>query len=174
MIQSKGQQFMFRRSLFLGLTLMLAAVLVFLVIQGRRQEKLRQSTPRTVEVLRQSTPSLTRVIAPDDLDIVESKMELGASGTAKNQTQSGGVTAIHRVVIRNNGRTAYHSLALQISYLGRGNKMIESRTVPAAELLQPGQARSIVDLKVENVPAGTLKCEVKIAYAELEPIARQP
>ena len=160
---------MFRRSLFLGLTLMLAAVLVYLVVQGRRREKLQQTIPRVVEVVRESTPSLTRVIAPDDIDIVESGMELETGAAKANPRGLSEVTATHTIVIRDTGRAAYHSLGLQISYIGRANKVLSTRIVPAAELLEPGQARSIEGLKVEHVPAETIKCKVRIAFAELEP-----
>lgn len=160
---------MFRKSLFFGLTLMLAAVLVYLVIQGRRREKLQQSTPRPVEVIRSSPPSLTRVIAPDDLHIVESKMELETPSSQPGQESPQVHSARHHIVIRNDGSVAYHSIALRITYVGRANRILDTKTVPVADLLQPGQARSLADVEVENVPAGALKCEVAIAYADLEP-----
>ena len=165
---------MFRRSLFLGLTVMLAAVLVYLVIQGRRQEKVQQTTSRPVEIVRESTPSLTRVLSPEDLDIVESKMELAAASPQADPAKPAAVTATHQFVLRNNGLAAYHGVGLKLSYLGRGNRVLETRTVPAAELLQPGQARALSELKVEHVPSGTVRCEAKIAYADLEPTPTQP
>ncbi len=165
---------MFRRSLFLGLTAMLASVLVYLVIQGRRQDKLQRTIPRPVEIVRESTPSLTRVLSPEDLDIVESKMELAAASPQADPAKRAGVTATHQFVLRNNGRAAYHSVGLKLSYLGRGNKVLETRMVPAAELLQPAQARLISELKVEHVPSGTVRCEAKIAYADLEPAPTRP
>ncbi len=164
---------MFRKSLFVGLTFMLAVVLVYLVIQGRRQEK-HQATAQPVEVIRNSPPSLTRVLMPGDLDIIESKMELQPSVSQTGQQATPGPTATHRIVIRDNGPAAYHRFGLRISYLGRSNKVLETRTVAVAELLQPGQARSVSEIKVENIPAGTLKCEVKIAYADLEPGPTKP
>ncbi len=160
---------MFRKSLFFGLTLMLAAVLVYLVIQGRHRERLRQTNAQPVEVIRNSPPSLTRVIAPSDLEIVESKMELGTVASKQGQGAQPRPTASHRIVIRDDGSAAYHSFALKITYFGRSNKVLESRTVPVAEVLQPGQARSVSEVKVEDVPADTVRCEVTVAYADLEP-----
>jgi hypothetical protein len=165
---------MFRKSLFLGLTMMLAAALVYLVIQGRRQEKQRQTTSRPVEIVRESPPSLTRVIAPDDIGIIESKMELGSPGAQAGPAGSAGVTATHHFVIRNNGRTAYHSFVLKLSYIGHQEKVLETRMVPVAEMLQPGQVRSIAEIKVENVPAGATRCIAKIASADLEPAPAKP
>ncbi len=159
---------MFRKPIFLGLTIMLAGALAYLVIQGRRQEKLQRTASRPVEVIRNSPASLTRVLAPDDLDIAESKVEFGPPASKPGQ-EATGETATHSLVIRNSGLAAYHSLGLRVSYLGRGNKVLGTQTVPVADLIQPGQARSIPELKVDNVPAGTLKCEVKILYGDLEP-----
>ena len=165
---------MFRKSLFLGLTMMLAAVLVYLVIQGRRQEKQEQTTSRPVEIVRESPPSLTRVIAPDDIGIIESKMELGSPGAKAVPAVSVGVTATHQFVVRNNGRTAYHSFVLKLSYVGQREKVLQTRMVPVAEGLKPGQERSITDIKVENVPAGASRCMAHIASADLEPASKQP
>jgi hypothetical protein len=162
---------MFRKSLFLGLTMMLAAVLVYLVIQGRRQEKQQRTTSRPIEIVRESPPSLTRVIAPDDIGIIESKMELGSPGA---QAGLAGVTATHHFVVGNNGRTAYHSFVLKLFYIGHGEKVLETRMVPVAEMLQPGQAHSIAEIKVENVPAGATRCMAKIASADLEPASAKP
>jgi hypothetical protein len=165
---------MFRKSLFLGLTIMLAAALAYLVIQGRRQQKVRQTTPHPMEIVRESTPSLTRVLAPDDLEVLEAKMELAPSDSSPDQSRRTDLTARHQLVIRNSGRTAYHDFGLKLSYFGKGNKLLETRLVPANEIVRPGQARSIGEVKVENLPAQTLKCEAKIAYADLEPAPRQP
>jgi len=168
---------MFRKSLFLGLTMMLAAVLVYLVIEGRRREK-QQSTVRPVEVVRESTPSRTRVIGPGDLEIVESKTELATSGAQIGQPVSksspAAITATHRITIRSNARIAYRNLALKFSYLGRGEKVLETRTVPVAEFIQPGQARALAEIKEESLPAGTLKCLATIAYADIESLPKQP
>ena len=165
---------MFRKSLFLGLTMMLVAVLVYLVIQGRRQEKRQEKTVRPVEIVQESAPSLTRVIGPDDLEILESKTEIGASGAEAGQPPSVTVSATHRFTIRNNAHVAYHGLGLRLSYLGRGEKTLETRTVPVSDLLQPGQARVLDEIKEADLPAGTLKCRATIAYADLEPSAKQP
>ena len=160
---------MFRKSLFWGLTLMLAAVLLVLVVKGRKAEKLQQAASRPVEVVRTSPPSLTRVIAPDDVEIVESKMDLETPELQPGQEAASGRTARHHLVIRDVGSIAYHNFGLKVVYVGRENRVLETKTVPVAELLQPGQARSISEVKVENVPSGTLKCDVKIAYADIEP-----
>ncbi len=159
---------MFRRSLFIGLTIMLAGVLIYLVIQGRRQERRPEATARPVEVVRSSPPSLTRVIQPADLSVVESRMNLVSSPPPRGEPAKG-VTAVHHIVIRNSGSVAYHDFALRVDYFGKDRRAVETKTVSVSELLQPGQARSIPEFKVENVPAGTLRCEVRIRYADLEP-----
>jgi len=165
---------MFRKSLFVGLTLMLAAVLVYLVIQGRRQEKQQQATLRPVEIVQESTPSLTRVIGPDDLEIVDLKTEFGPSGEQADPSSTTTLSAVHRLTIRSNSKIAYHSLGLKLSYFGRGDKLLETRTVPAAEIVQPGQARALGEIREDKIPAGTLKCRAAIAYADLEPLPKRP
>lgn len=159
---------MFRKSLFLGLTLMLAAVLAYLVIEGRRQEKRRQEVPKTVEIVRDSPPSLTRVIAPDDLEIVESRMEISEAAEGKGSAPAGSLTAIHTFSIRHKGSTRYHSLALKIAYLNSDGSQIITRVVPVSEAPAPGETRSIAGVKSEGIPVGAVKCEARIAYADLE------
>jgi hypothetical protein len=165
---------MFRKSLFLGLTMLLAAVLVYLVIQGRRHEKTRQTTPHPVEFVRESTPSFTRVISPDDLIVTESKMDLAPSEVRPEDHGQRRLTARHRVILRNSSRTPYHGFGLKFSYYGKGNRLLESRLVSSNEVMQAGQARSIGEVKMENLPVQTLKCEAKIAYADLEPASQKP
>jgi hypothetical protein len=146
---------------------MLVIVLVYLVVQGRHQEK-QGTSSRPVEVIRESPPSLIRVVAPDDLGIIEASMELGPPSAQGSAT---GVTATHRIVVVNRGNTSYHSFVLRLSYIGPGEKVLETRMVPVPDLLQPGQVRSITEMKIENVPATATKCFAKIASADLEPVA---
>src|SRR5512139_3023396 len=111
---------MARRSLFLGLTGMLVVVLVYLVVQGRKQEKQQQKNPRPVELVQESKPTPIRVMAPPDLQIMEAKMEL--SGTAAGLPNESGLSGKHQIVVRNNGQSVYQSVRFRLTYLSRGDK----------------------------------------------------
>jgi hypothetical protein len=157
---------MFRRSLFIGLTLMLAVVLVYLVVMGRRQEK--RQTLRPIEIIRESKPTLTRLLAPEDLEIVESRMEWVGAGIGAPPGGPSPITARHIIVIRNHGRLAYRNILVKLSYFGRREKLLETRAKLLEEPLQPGKSR-ISEITMDNLPTGIVSCPAKIQYADLEP-----
>ncbi len=156
---------MVRRSLFLGLTGMLGAVLVYLVVQGRKENKLQQQNVPPSEVIRQSRPSLTRIIAPQDLHIVDSRMELSPAGPASSG--AGSLVDQHRIVIRNEGEIRFRSFRIRVTYLGRGDNVLGTRNHEVREEIQPGGTYS-GDMLIEDVPAGASKSEVKILSADME------
>jgi hypothetical protein len=152
---------MFRRALFWGLTIMLVAVIVSLMIRSRSEEK-RQAAA-TAEVVRQFKPTATRVIRPRDLVIVESNM--GFLPTAqKGQT---GLTDRQQVVVRNEGPLAYADVRLEFTYVGRGEKTLETRTIVVSKPIPPMQTESLGDITIEGIPAGAVSCRTRILYADL-------
>jgi len=158
---------MFRKTLFWGLTLMLVAVLVSLVIRSRREEK--KQAPAVVEVVQESKPTATRVLSPLELVIVEAKMELaGVDGKPPTKDQST-ATAHHQVVVRNDGPAGYSNVQLKLTYLGRGEKILESKTYVVAKPIPPGQTVSLGDISIEGVPAAATHCTARILYADLAP-----
>lgn len=163
---------MIRRSLFLGLTGMLVVVLVYLVVQGRKEERVQQQNPRTVEIVRDSKPTLTRIIAPPDLQILESRMEIFHAGSGS--PGEGGLAAKHQIVIRNDGKNTYRNLRLRLTYLGLSQKVLDARTKEVGEVLQPVQRRSLDEITIENAPAGAVKSTVRIISADLESPASAP
>jgi hypothetical protein len=154
---------MIRRSLFIGLTIALVAVIAVLVIQGRRSENKETKAPRPAELVRESKPTATRSLAPADLEIVKSEMILRPAAAP------GG--AEHRVVIRNRGQAAYGSALLRFAYLAPGDKPLGRMTCRVTETLQPGQERSIGGILFEKTPPGAVGARVEIVWAEIE---RQP
>jgi hypothetical protein len=157
---------MFRKTLFWGLTLMLVAVIVSLVIRSRRAEK--KHAQAVMEVVQQSKPSATRVLSPQDLVIVEAKMDL-AGGDGKPLAKDRNLaTAHHQVVVRNNGPVAYSNVQLKFMYLGRGDKVLESKTFIVAKPIPPGQTVSLGDISIESVPAAATHCTTRILYADLK------
>lgn len=138
---------MFRKSLFLGLMLLLGAALVSLVVQGRRQEK-KQAATRIVEVVKQFKPTPTRVIAPQDLEIV------GPDNPA-------------RFAIRNHGTVTYRNSEVEFVYLGRDGRVLENRTVKIDKMIPPGQEVSVENAASDKIPEGSKRTLLKIRSAEL-------
>ena len=157
---------MLRKTLFWGLTLMLVAVIVSLVVRSRREEKKQAST--IGEVVRQSKPTATRALSPQDLVIVEAKMDLAAADgkpLAKDQSTA---TAHHQVVVRNDGPVEYSNMQLKFTYLDRADKVLESKTYVVAKPIPPGQTVSLGDISIDGVPAAATHCVTKILYADLK------
>ncbi len=154
---------MIRKSMFLGLTLVLVVALVFLVIKGRQAEKEQAGKP--VEIVRKSESTPTRALRPPDLEIVESNMRLQDGGPGGNQAR----TAYHQVSIRNNGQSSYGEIQLKFSYLDRGGKVIDARTYSITQGIQPGATLGVADIAIGNLPAAAAGSRAAIVYADLAP-----
>jgi len=153
---------MFRRALFWGLTIMLVAVIVSLAVRARRLEKKQPAA--VAEIVRESKPTATRVLAPQDLVVVESKMKLMEAGSKEPSM----VTSHHEVVVRNEGPAEYSDVQLKFTYLGRKDKVLESKTCVVAKPIPPGQTVSLGDISVEGVPAAAVNCTTRILSADLK------
>jgi len=153
---------MIRKSLFWGLTLVLFAALIVLVVRGRRLEK--QEARKVVEVVQESEPSPIRVLAPRDLEISQSKMLLQnvSDGSSKSQT------ARHQLELRNKGAAAYGSIQLSFEYLDRGGKQLAVRNSFVEEAPSPGTALRLADIRIEGLPLAAADCRTTIVYAELK------
>ncbi len=151
---------MMRKYLFWGLTLVLVVALVNLIIRSRRLEQ--QQSSQVVEVVRQSKPTATRVLAPQDLVIVQSKTTLERKAGGKAQI------ARHEIEIHNNGSVPYGGIQLSIDYLDRGGKVLASRTNPIASTVLPGATVKLGDITTDDLPASTASAKVAIVYADIE------
>ncbi len=154
---------MFRTALFWGLTLMLVAVIVSLVIRSRHEEKLQAASQ--VEIVRQSKPTATRVLLPQDLIIVDSKMNLTRSEGEPNDK---GATAHHQVVVRNDGPMEYRDVQLRFTYLDAEHRALESRTCIVTKPVPPRQTESLGDIAIEHVPLAAISCTTQLLYADLK------
>ncbi len=152
---------MLRKTLFWGLTLMLVAIIVSLVFRSRREE--RSQAAVAVEIVQKSKPTATRVLAPQDLVIVESRMKLVKAAAGEQK----GAAAHHEIVARNDGSVEYASLQLRFAYLGPGDRILGSKTHVAAQPMPPHQTESLGDIVVEDIPAGAVACTVRILSADL-------
>jgi hypothetical protein len=146
---------MIRKSLFWGLTVILVAALVGLILRGRRLEK--QEAAQSIEVVRQSQPSPTRVLAPQDLEIEGSTMQ-----------QSPGSIALHEVEIHNNGSVPYNRIQLEFVYLDRAGKVLLTKThsLDRADI-KPRQSFTATDIRIEGVPASAAKFRASILFADM-------
>jgi hypothetical protein len=153
---------MFRRSIFWGLTLMLSTVLVWLVMQGRKEEAKQAAAPTEIVQTAESSP--TRVVAPNDLEATE------ASGAGA--ATAGMPPALGPVAIRNQGKFSYHAVMLRISCLGSGGKVLVTRTHLAPETIPPGQTVTVGDVTLKDVPRGTTSYRIGILYCDLGPAPR--
>lgn len=150
---------MLRRSLFWGLTLMLGAVLVWLIINGRKEEARLASAPS--EVVQTARLSATRAIAPGDLEVAEAEVGRINRETALEQ--------LGPVVIRNRGSVAYHGTMLRLQCLDSAGKLLDTRTHLAPDTIAPGQNITVGGIALEKVPHSTFRYRISIAYSDLGP-----
>jgi hypothetical protein len=154
---------MFRKWIFLGLMVMLGSVLVMLVVQGRRQEAGKSAVP--AEKVQTARSTATRVFAPKDLDLDESRVELRPVATGKDGNP--GRAALCRITVRNSGRLAYHDVMLKLTCFGAGGKVLDSRTQLVPGTVPPGQTITVPELAVDGLPRDSVRCGLAILYSDL-------
>jgi len=154
---------MIRKSMFLGLTLVLVVALVYLVIRGRQAEKEQAGKP--VEIIQKSKSTPTRELGPPDLEIVDSGIRLQEGGKEGDQAR----TAHHQIAIRNNGHSAYGEIQLRFSYLDRGGKVLVARTHSITQGIQAGETLRVADIAIGDLPAAAAGSRTEIASADLAP-----
>ncbi len=156
---------MIRKSVFWGLTLVLIAVLVWLIIRARELES--QQSLQPVEVVQESKPTATRVLAPQDLEIVQSQMELAVESSGELTRAA----ALHNLLIRNNGATPYSYLQLKFTYSNRSGKVLATRSHGIGETIQPGALLDIQKITIDDVPSEAAQCAATIIYADIDSLA---
>lgn len=157
---------MLRRSLFWGLTLVLIVALTVLIIRGCRLEK--KQARQLVETVEEAKPTSTRVFAPRDLKIVQSKMELETKVNRETSSQ----TALHEVEIYNGGNVSYREIQLKFVYLSRGGKELEVRIHPVVQTIPPGSTVKLANIEVDNIPSSAAILQTTIIYADIGPSTR--
>jgi hypothetical protein len=147
---------MIRKSLFWGLTLVLVAALVSLVIRGRRMEKEQAAEP--TEVVRQAPASPVRVLAPRDLEIASSTMQVKSDHTA-----------LHEIELRNRGTVSYSGILLKFAYQDNSGKSLETRTCLLDKtVVLPGGVFRSSNLVIRGIPAATKKYQVTVQSADMQ------
>jgi hypothetical protein len=146
---------MLRKSLFWGLTLVLVVALVNLVIRGRRLEK--QRAEQLVEVVQESKPTATRVLNPQELEIVQPKTSI------ENKSR----TAHHQVEIRNSGTLPFSEIRLKISYLDKNGKELDKTFYSLPGTIPPGAAVKLNEIVIDKIPAVAADARISIAFADI-------
>jgi len=147
---------MIRKSFFWGLTLVFVVALVSLILRGCHMEKQQSAKPD--EIVQQSQSSPTKVLRPEDLQIVSSTMQRGNSRTA------------HEIEIRNNGIVRYSGIQLAFTYLNQAGKVLLKKThVLDGVSIPPGSSFTARNVSVEGVPASAAKLQVSILSADMLP-----
>jgi hypothetical protein len=152
---------MIRRSLFVGLTLVLMLGFIFLTIRGCRQEEEPAGLP--VETVEKSEATATRALKPADLEIVRSKMVLERSaGTTKPS-----FSARHEIEIFNRGNVPYKEMRLNFVYLSRTGKVLETRTHSISQTILPGTTLKQTDIRMDGFSESAAESRVSIVYADI-------
>jgi hypothetical protein len=152
---------MMRRSLFFGLTLILVLAFAFLSIRGCRQEQKPAGQP--METVEKSEATATRVLKPQDLEIVHSKMILERNAGAAKPS----VAARHEIEIFNHGNVYYKEIRLSFVYLSRTGKVLEARDHSVAQNIQPGTALNVTDIRMVGISESATNARVSIVYADV-------
>jgi hypothetical protein len=150
----------FRRYLFWGLTLMLAAVLASLVLQSRRREAARaKGSPPEIVRVAPATP--TRIVRPADLELAEPRLELAAAA-------QGVRVAEYTVAVLNKGTVAYRDPMLELTCSDRAGRIVESRRHKLDGVIPPGKAFAAERVREESLPAGVARCTLAVLWAEID------
>ena len=136
---------MVRKWLFGGLTLILVAVLVVLIIQGRQLERHKTSQP--TEIIQNSIPTATRAFSPKDIRILQSNMK-------------------HEMELHNFGSVPYMKIELHFDYVDRGGKVLASRTYSIDQTIFPDSTLKLA-VRIDDVPSQTADFRAAVLYADI-------
>ncbi len=144
---------------------MLGVVFVSLILKARKEERLSM---HIVEPVKESVPTATRVIAPEDLRILDSKMEILES----ESKAKGSVTARHSLVVQDIGSVGYTGLRLEFSYWGRSGKLLGKESYSSTTVIPSGESVALDGITLSDVPQGTTRSTARILSADLLPSVR--
>jgi len=151
-----------RRYLFLGLTLVLIVALTSLVLKGYKQEK--QQARQLIETVEEARPSRTKVVNPQDLKVLQSKMEL----LQKSEKGSPIASVRNEVEIYNDGSVTYTEVLLRFVYISRNSEKLKSVTHLLDQPIPPGAKLSFRDINITEVSYSAATLETTVVSAEIE------
>lgn len=158
---------MFRKWIFFGLMILLGTVLAWMIIESRRLESRAMQSPP--EVVQKARPSPTRVIDPEDLEIVASRTQF-----FNTQPNDGTESARQSIEISNRGQSAYHDTMVAISCSAGGGKVLASSNHLVPGTIEPGQTVTADAILIRDVPDLAVRCTARILYSDLGPAPAAP
>ena len=156
---------MIRRQIFFGLTLVLLAIVIFLLLRGRKAEQEWEAQNLDAEETQNAPSSPTRLLTPRNLKLVQTRVSFESVPEAAEG--KGPAAAHHDVTIRNSGDDAYDSLRLRLEYLDRNGKVLADRIHAVGESLPPRETLHLEDITIDDLPDGLTDCRVSIISADL-------
>ena len=154
---------MYRRQLFYGITLILLAIIIFLLLRGRSAEKERAAQNTKLEQIASIPPSPVRAILPRDLEIVSAEVSW-----LRNPDEKNAVAAQHDITMRNTGGGSYVNLWLRLEYIDGENKPVDIRTHEISGALPPGGTLRAPDIIIDGLPDAAADFRVSILSADIE------
>jgi len=158
---------MIRKTVFWGLTVVLVAVLVSLIVQSRRLEK--QPAPKVTEVVKTAQSSPIRIVAPRDLKVVSLKMKFVTPSAEGAQIADALPAAELEVFLKNQGPDSYVGVQLRFNFLGNTNNALGSQNYLVNKAIPAGQITSTGIITLDDVPENAVKCDATIISADFEP-----
>jgi hypothetical protein len=125
----------------------------------------KKQAQQQVETVEEAKPSLTRVLNPQDLKILQSKMEIpSAPGKHKEST-----AARHEVEISNTGNVAYTEIQMRFVYFGLKGEQLSARTHLVAKSVPAGTTLKLSDISIGDIPPAAARVEAAILCADIQP-----
>ena len=156
---------MIRRQIFFGLTLVLIAVVIFLLLRGRNADKEWEEQNMKAEETQSAPSSPTRVLTPRDLKLVQANVSFAPA--SEGAEEKGSVTAHHDITVQNSGDDAYGGLRLRLEYLDRNGKVLVDKIHAVGESLSARETLRLEDIAINDLPDGMTDCRVSIISADL-------
>ena len=153
---------MIRRQILFGITLILLAVILFLLLRGRSAEIERVVQNLKLEEIASEPLSPVRAILPADLEIVGMNVSL-----TRNPDEKDASTARHDITIRNTGEGSYLSFWLRMEYIDEKGKPVEIRTHEINEAIPPGGTLRVPDIVIDGLPDSAADSRAVILSADL-------
>jgi hypothetical protein len=151
-----------RKYLFWGLTAVLIVALINLILRGYQLEK--KEAQQQVETVEEAKPSSTRVLNPQDLKILQSRMEiLSEPGKSKESA-----AARHEVEIGNTGTVDYTDIQIRFTYFSLRGERLSARTHSVAKSVPNGTTLKLSGISVGDIPASAARAEAAILFADIQ------
>jgi hypothetical protein len=156
---------MIRKSLFLGLTLVLIAALIALIVRGYKTEKEQASQPS--EKVEEAKSTATRVISPRDLEILNPKTTVEKNADPKEPS----CISHHEIEIRNSGKVSYKDIQLRFAYLDRKGKESAAKIHSTSQIIAPGATLKLNHIAIDGLPISIVDSKAAIISADIAPMS---